>query len=80
VEKERDELRAYMNAQIETLTVARDLAREDATRYREALEKIAAGRLNPDLGQIVGSEHYEGAWLDGVEMVREALGQGSGGE
>jgi hypothetical protein len=63
----------------EALTTKLRQVEKELDRYREALEKIAAGRLNPDLGQIVGSEHYEGAWLDGVEMAREALGQGSGG-
>lgn len=46
-------------------------------RYREALEKISKVDLkyDPLIGQIVGSEHYEAAWLDCCEIAKDALGE-----
>lgn len=39
----------------------------------ERLEKISITGLDPNLGQIVGSEHYEKAWLDCVEVANETI-------
>lgn len=43
-------------------------------RLREALEKILkVSQFGRDGGPIVTSEHYEGAWLDCVDIAEEAL-------
>ncbi len=46
---------------------------------REALEDIANSQLDPSLGQIVGSEHYENAWLLCSERAKAALLKMQGG-
>lgn len=47
-----------------------------AARYREALENISViglrGRTIESI-ELVGSEHYEAAWLDCVEAAKTAL-------
>lgn len=57
---------AYLNETIISLE-------SENERLRGALEEIVTVKLDPELGQIVGSEHYEGAWLDCVEIARAAL-------
>lgn len=46
-------------------------------RLREALTKVNKQGLDRALGQIVGSEHYEKAWLDCVEEAGKALAEGA---
>jgi hypothetical protein len=46
---------------------------QENDRLRAALEKIANVELNPELGQIVDSMHYEAAWLECAGIAREAL-------
>ncbi len=50
-----------------------DSFQKEVQRLREALEKINKVGLDRELGQIVGSEHYEKAWLDCVLLAGEAL-------
>ena len=53
----------------------KELSKEQALRerYAKALKRIQILGLDVSLGQIVGSEHYEKAWLDCVEIATEAL-------
>jgi hypothetical protein len=57
--KKRDDEIVFLRSQIKILV--------------EALEKIGSVQLDPGLGQIVGSEHYEGAWLECIELAHGAL-------
>lgn len=44
------------------------------TRYKGALERITeVSQFGRDGGPVVQSEHYEGAWLDCVEIAKDAL-------
>ncbi len=44
-------------------------------KMKEALTSISLMGLDPEMGQIVGSEHYEKAWLDCMTIAREALAE-----
>lgn len=53
--------------------VGLEAERARSAKLVEALGNIRSVSLNPDLGQIVGSEHYEGAWLECVGIAVDAL-------
>lgn len=49
-------------------------------RYLRAIQEICVVSLDPELGQIIGSEHYEKAWLDCMEIAKQALSPSEQGE
>lgn len=62
-------------AKAEITRLQKELLEEFSTtrRYQEALEKIAAVQLDAECGILVHSIHYEKAWLDCMEIAKQAL-------
>lgn len=53
-----------------------DQLKETSERYRVALERIKkVSQFDHPKSQIIGSEEYEGAWLDCVEIANTALSE-----
>lgn len=69
------ENKRFQNKETLALVVI-DVLEEKIERYREALEKITQiglrGRTKESI-ELVGSEHYEAAWLDCVDVAKSAL-------
>ena len=75
IKRRKDTVRRR-NQQIDSLKSEIDRLREQNRKLREALRKISDVSLfDHPKSQIIGSEEYEGVWLDCVDIANGALSE-----